>query len=65
MSDDLKMHVVKYTATVTGYIQVEAESNTHAKVEARGRLRREGFPREPESVHHIDAITFVRMEDEE
>ena len=65
MSEDLKMHVVKYTATVTGYIQVEAESYTHAKAAARGRLKREGFPREPESIHHIDAITVVHVEGEE
>ena len=56
---------MKYSAGVTGCIQVEAVNYTDAKIKARGRLRQEGFPREPESVHHIDAITFVRMEDEE
>lgn len=65
MSDNLKMYDVKYSAGVTGCIQVEAVNYTDAKIKARGRLRQEGFPREPESVHHIDAITFVRMEDEE
>ena len=64
MSDNLKMYDVKYSADVTGCIQVEAVNYTDAKIKARGRLRQEGFPREPESIHHIDAITFVYVEGE-
>ena len=64
MSDNLKMYDVKYSATVLGTVQVEAVNFTDAKISARGRLKREGFPLEPESVHMIEAVTFAE-EDEE
>ena len=63
MSDDLKMYDVKYSATVLGTVQVEAVSYTHAKLAARSRLRREGFPLEPESAHLIADVTIAK-EDE-
>lgn len=64
MSDDLKMYQVEYSATVVGSIQVEAESYTDAKVKAGGRLKQEGFPREPESMHHIDSVCIEKVLDE-
>ena len=63
MSDNLKMYDVKYSATVLGTVQVEAVNYTDAKIKARGRLKREGFPREPESVHLIADVTIAK-EDE-